>query len=39
LTDARKLEAEIMANVDGWIVGENVYSKRWMPPTPGLGEW
>eukprot|EP01018_Ginkgo_biloba_P030194 Gb_04416 [translate_table: standard] len=29
-------EAEIMKNVPGWKVGENVYnSGRWMPPATG----
>ena len=29
-------EAQVMANVVGWKVGENVYnSGRWMPPATG----
>ena len=31
-------EMHIMKDVDGWKMGESVYSKRWMPPTPGLGK-
>lgn len=31
-------EAAIMKDVPGWEVGKNVYSKRWMEPTPGLAE-
>jgi len=27
-----------MKDVDGWVVGQNVYKKRWMQPTPGLAE-
>lgn len=26
-------EEKIMAGVEGWIVGENVYKTRWMAPT------
>jgi len=29
-------EAEVMKGVDGWKVGESVYSKRWVKPTYGL---
>lgn len=30
---ALKQEAEIMKDVEGWVVGESVYSgKRWLPP-------
>jgi hypothetical protein len=25
-------EAKIMKDVPGWIVGEEIYSKRWLPP-------
>ena len=36
--DDLKKEMQIMKNVPGWEAGKNVYSKRWMPPTPGLVE-
>ncbi len=26
-------EAEVMKDVSDWVVGENVYSKRWHNPT------
>lgn len=26
-------EEKIMDGVEGWVVGENVYKTRWMPPT------
>ena len=29
-------EAEVMKHVEGWKVGESVYSKRWSKPTHGL---
>mmetsp|Transcript_9904 Transcript_9904/g.10003 ORF Transcript_9904/g.10003 Transcript_9904/m.10003 type:complete len:129 (-) Transcript_9904:102-488(-) len=38
ITESNRQEAEIMKNVDGWKVGESVYSKRWMPPTNGLSK-
>ncbi len=31
-------EAHIMRNVPNWEVGKNIYSRRWMEPTPGLAE-
>ncbi len=30
-------EADIMKDRKDWVVGENVFSKRWLPPTKGLG--
>jgi len=33
-----KKEAEIMKNVPGWEVGKQIYSKRWMKPTPGIAD-
>lgn len=36
LAESAAKEAEIMKNVEGWKVGESVYSKRWMKPTWGL---
>jgi GRIM-19 protein len=38
---ADAVEAEIMKNVPGWVVGESVYSPgaRWMPPTRPAGVW
>lgn len=32
-------EAEVMKDVQGWVVGENVYSKRWSPPRFGKRLW
>eukprot|EP01041_Mallomonas_annulata_P001922 gene1922-3733_t len=36
INESLRQEREAMKNVEGWKVGESVYSKRWMPPTPGL---
>lgn len=33
-----KKEAEIMKNVPNWEVGKQIYSKRWMKPTPGIAD-
>ena len=30
-------EADIMKGRKDWVVGQSVYSKRWQPPTKGLG--
>jgi hypothetical protein len=30
-----KHEAEVMKNVEGWKVGEKIYSSRWQAPTSG----
>ena len=35
-----KKEKELMKNVPGYKVGENLYSGgRWMPPAPRVGAW
>jgi NADH dehydrogenase (ubiquinone) 1 alpha subcomplex subunit 13 len=32
MDSALKQEGEIMKNVEGWKVGEPIYSKRWLAP-------
>ncbi|KAL3145844.1 hypothetical protein ABBQ38_015216 [Trebouxia sp. C0009 RCD-2024] len=33
-------EKELMKNVPGYVIGENLYSGgRWMPPAPRVGAW
>lgn len=29
---ALKQETEIMKDVEGWVVGERIFTKRWLPP-------
>ena len=36
---ANTREAEIMKSVEGWVVGDSVYSKRWSPPRFGKRLW
>ena len=33
IEEATKREAEVMKHVDGWKVGESVFTQRWAAPT------
>jgi hemolysin-activating ACP:hemolysin acyltransferase len=35
VAESLKREEEVMKHVDGWKVGEKIYSSRWAAPTGG----